>query len=92
MKALKANSLPPLIIPIWHEGMEKLLPNYEPYYFRLGQKLTINVGKPIDMSDLVKRLIDSNVDEVEARKQITDEIQKELMILKDETRKLHYGK
>lgn len=80
MKALEANSLPPIVIPIWHEGMEKLLPNYEPYYFRLGQKLTYNVGKPIDLSTLVKRLIDSNTDDVEARRQITDEIQKELMV------------
>lgn len=80
MKALEQNTLPPIIIPIWHEGMEQLLPNYPPYYFRLGKKLTFNIGKPIDLSELVKRLIDSNSDDVDARKQITDEIQKELMV------------
>lgn len=70
----------PIIIPIWHEGMDILLPNYPPYYFRLGQHLTFNVGNPIDLKDFIKRLIDDNVDEITARKLITDEIQNELMV------------
>lgn len=37
----------PIIIPIWHEGMDDLLPNQPPYYFRLNAKLTFNFGKPL---------------------------------------------
>ncbi|CRL08646.1 CLUMA_CG021417, isoform A [Clunio marinus] len=79
----------PIIIPIWHEGMNELLPNYPPYYFRLNSKLTFNFGKPIDLSETMKMIFDKNIDEVEARRVITDEIQKNLEILRVETEQLH---
>lgn len=72
----------PLIIPMWHEGMDDLLPNYPPYYFRLNTKLTFNFGNPIDLSKTMKEITDKKVDEVEARRMITDEIQKELNVSK----------
>lgn len=79
----------PIIVPIWHEGMSDLLPNYPPYYFRLNTKLTFNFGNPIDLSQTMKRIFDSKLDEVEARRLITDEIQKELEVLRAETEQLH---
>lgn len=79
----------PKIIPIWHEGMDELLPNYPPYYFRLNKKLTFNFGKPIDISDTMKNIFDKKVDEVTARKIITDKLQDELNILRIETEALH---
>ncbi|CAO1328042.1 unnamed protein product [Diamesa tonsa] len=72
----------PVIIPMWHEGMDDLLPNYPPYYFRLNTKLTFNFGNPIDLSKTMKEITDKKVDEVEARRMITDEIQKELNVSK----------
>ena len=72
----------PLIIPMWHEGMDDLLPNYPPYYFRLNTKLTFNFGNPIDLSKTMKEITEKNVDEMEARRMITDEIQKELNVSK----------
>jgi monolysocardiolipin acyltransferase len=79
----------PKIIPIWHEGMDDLLPNYPPYYFRLNKKLTFNFGHPIDISEIMKKIFDQKLDEVTARKIITDKLQEELNILRIETEALH---
>uniref|UniRef100_A0A182JW52 Tafazzin n=1 Tax=Anopheles christyi TaxID=43041 RepID=A0A182JW52_9DIPT len=80
---------PPIIIPIWHIGMDDVLPNEPPYYIRMGKKLTYNFGNPIDLSALMERLRSSPVSEEEARKQITDRIQEEMMLLKQQTERLH---
>lgn len=79
----------PIIIPIWHIGMDTVLPNEPPYYLRLGKKLTYNFGKPIDLNLLMDKLKASPVTEEEARKIITDRIQEEMMVLKQETERLH---
>ncbi|XP_065166710.1 tafazzin isoform X1 [Atheta coriaria] len=79
----------PIIVPIWHIGMDDLLPNEPPYYFRLGKQITFNYGKPLDLGDVVKRLRARNASDEEARKEITDIIQHELMKLKAETEGLH---
>ncbi|XP_053683393.1 tafazzin isoform X2 [Sabethes cyaneus] len=79
----------PIIIPIWHMGMDTVLPNEPPYYLRLGKKLTYNFGKPIDLNQLLNKLRASPVSEEEARKMITDKIQEEMMVLKAETERLH---
>uniref|UniRef100_A0A182P3M8 Tafazzin n=1 Tax=Anopheles epiroticus TaxID=199890 RepID=A0A182P3M8_9DIPT len=79
----------PIIIPIWHIGMDDVLPNEPPYYLRMGKKLTYNFGNPIDLSALMERLRSSPVSEEEARKLITDRIQEEMMVLKQETERLH---
>lgn len=79
----------PIIVPIWHEGMDCLLPNYPPYYFRFNSKLTFNFGNPIDLSATMKMIFDKKIDEVEARKLITDELQKKLEVLREETEQLH---
>lgn len=79
----------PTIIPIWHEGMSNLLPNYPPYYFRFNNKLTFNFGNPIDISKLMENIFDKNIDEITARRMITDKIQEELYVLRLETERLH---
>lgn len=79
----------PTIIPIWHEGMDELLPNYPPYYFRLNKKLTFNFGNPIDISETMKSVFDEKLDEVTARKIITDKLQEHLNELRIETEALH---
>ncbi|XP_055623919.1 tafazzin isoform X2 [Toxorhynchites rutilus septentrionalis] len=80
----------PIIIPIWHIGMDTVLPNEPPYYLRIGKKLTYNFGQPIDLNSVMERLKESAVSEEEARKIITDKIQEEMMILKEETERLHH--
>ncbi|KAL0278909.1 UNVERIFIED_CONTAM: hypothetical protein PYX00_000588 [Menopon gallinae] len=79
----------PVIIPIWHIGMDYVLPNYPPYVLKYGNKVTLNFGKPIDLSDVVAGLRKEKVTDEEARKAITDRIQDELMKLKRDTEALH---
>lgn len=70
----------PIIVPIWHEGMDTVLPNVPPYILRFGKKVTINVGQPIDLQQLVDRLRSNSATEEEARKAITDVIQTEMLV------------
>ncbi|XP_017753198.1 PREDICTED: tafazzin homolog isoform X1 [Eufriesea mexicana] len=79
----------PLVIPIYHLGMDQVLPNEYPYRLKIRKKVTMNYGKPIDFSELIKELRASNASEVEARKAITDRIQDELLKLKIITEELH---
>ncbi|KAL3286094.1 hypothetical protein HHI36_000607 [Cryptolaemus montrouzieri] len=79
----------PIILPIWHIGMDEVLPNEPPYYLHLRKKLTFNYGEPIDLTDMVKSLREKKVTEVEARKAITDFLQDELFKLKLKTEELH---
>ncbi|XP_029035182.1 tafazzin [Osmia bicornis bicornis] len=81
--------VPPLVIPIYHLGMDQVLPNEVPYRLRIKNKVTINYGDPIDFTELLKELRTSKTNEVEARKAITDRIQTELLKLKTVTEELH---
>jgi monolysocardiolipin acyltransferase len=86
---LKCPGVKVTILPIWHEGMDSLLPNTPPYRFRFNTKLTFNFGKPICLNETLKHISDNNTDEVEARRLITEEIQKKLEVLRVETEFLH---
>jgi monolysocardiolipin acyltransferase len=77
------------ILPMWHLGMDSLLPNTPPYRFRFNTKLTFNFGKPIDLSETLQHISDNVSDEVEGRRLITEEIQNKLEVLRLETELLH---
>lgn len=79
----------PIILPVWHIGMDDVLPNEPPYVLRFRKNITFNYGEPIYLEDMVKTLRSHNVTEVEARKQITDYLQERLLKLKYETEALH---
>lgn len=79
----------PIVVPIWHVGMDDVLPNEPPYILKLRKNLTFNYGNPIDFTEVVRILKARNATDVEARKEITDRIQKELLKLKAETEVLH---
>ncbi|XP_065369929.1 tafazzin [Calliphora vicina] len=79
----------PIIIPMWHEGMDDVLPNVEPYIIKWGKRVTVNIGKPIDMNDFINDLKSRGVPEPEARKLITDKIQEVFHNLRLETEELH---
>lgn len=79
----------PIVLPIWHIGMDDVLPNEPPYVLKIGKNLTFNYGKPLDLSDMVKALKAKNATDEEARKHITDFLQETLLKLKEETEKLH---
>lgn len=79
----------PILVPIWHLGMDDVVPNSRPYICRTGKKVTINFGEPIDFSELVSKFKSENISAENARKIITEKIQQELMVLKKETEELH---
>lgn len=69
--------------------MDTVLPNEPPYYLRLGKKVTVNFGKPIELTDIVTQLRQDQVPEQDARKAITDRIEAEMEKLRIETEQLH---
>lgn len=57
-----------------------MLPNEPPYYLRLGKRVTVNFGQPIDLSELISGVRKDEVAEPEARKMITDRIEMEMEV------------
>lgn len=45
----------PLVVPVWHEGMDHVLPNTEPYVLRTRKRLFLNVGEPIYLQHVLDR-------------------------------------
>ena len=80
----------PVVIPIWHLGLTAVLPNHPPYIPRVGKKVTICVGEPLDFRDTLAQLRESGLSPKDIRKAVTDIVQAELQELKDRTKKLHY--
>lgn len=70
----------PIILPLWHEGMDTVLPNVEPYKLKTGKKVTVNVGQPLDLNDFIQDLKNEQVPETVARALITDKVQKALYV------------
>jgi len=81
----------PIVVPLFHLGMDDVLPNEYPYYPRLNKKVTVVIGKPIHLEEAITELQNQNKSAVEQRKRITDIIQEELWKLQDVAQILHTG-
>ncbi|KAF9354313.1 hypothetical protein BGX34_011104 [Mortierella sp. NVP85] len=83
----------PIVIPIYHMGLEEILTLYEdnssPVIPVLGKPLTVVFGEPIDFGPLMKDYKEGKMEEVEARIKITERVFDALEELKEITRRLH---
>lgn len=72
----------PLLLPIVHEGMERVKPLDTPFWrICLNQRLRINIGPLIDTDPLRKRLIESHLTISERRSQATTFVASQLAAL-----------
>ncbi|XP_005099690.1 tafazzin [Aplysia californica] len=72
----------PIVLPIWHVGMDSVLPNSRPYIPQIRKHVTILIGEPLDFSSDLERLRSMKKTPKEIRKHITDKIQEEFKSLK----------
>lgn len=78
----------PLIVPVWHEGMDRVLPNREPYLLSFRKRVFLHVGEPIQIHHLLDSLRRADASEEETRRAITERVQEELYLLRDKTHAL----
>ena len=83
--------VPPIVIPIYHLGMDKVLPNQKPYIPRVGQKVTLVIGKPIDLNDTLEDLKSRQASDEEKRLVLTNVVQNALHELRITTG-IYHGK
>ncbi|XP_071543863.1 tafazzin [Panulirus ornatus] len=79
----------PIVLPFYHVGMDKILPNQVPYIPRIGKTVTVVVGEPMDFKEFVSEMKEKQEDPTLVRKVITDRIQEELGKLRDRAEDLH---
>jgi 1-acyl-sn-glycerol-3-phosphate acyltransferase len=58
----------PTLLPLWHIGMDDVLPNQRPYIPQIGKKVTILFGEPIEFRTLLDKLRERKASEVRRRR------------------------
>lgn len=81
---------PPLVLPFVHRGMEDVLPLYHTVP-RTNKKISIEIGDPIDTTDMLDDCRRFSFTELAARKYITDSIEWKLDKLCHKINHYHYN-
>uniref|UniRef100_T1IHS4 Tafazzin family protein n=1 Tax=Strigamia maritima TaxID=126957 RepID=T1IHS4_STRMM len=82
----------PIVIPLFHMGMDEILPNEPPYYPRFKKKVTVLIGKPmLQLEETIKELQKLNKSARELRSILAQLIQEEVWKLHDEVKALHFS-
>ena len=79
----------PIVLPMYHIGMDDILPNKKPYIPRIKKKVTLLVGQPMEFTDDLELMRLMKKTPAEIRKYITDKIQEEVFKLKEKAERLH---
>ena len=79
----------PLILPFYVNGMDSVLPNTEPYIPHIGQRVTVYIGEPFELTDVRDRLNSSEQTAMQKRKVITDILEEKLNHLRTKCDQLH---
>lgn len=80
----------PIVLPIFHIGFDKILPNKSPYIPRIFKQVTIVVGTPLEFGEDIKMLHKQNKTHREIRKYITDRVQEEMLLLRQRAERIHF--
>lgn len=81
----------PIVVPIYHLGMDKVLPNKKPYVPRINQRVTICIGEPIELKQVLADLEARKASDEDKRKTVTDLIRSHMLKLRAET-EIHHAK
>ena len=93
-RLIAESNVTPIVIPIYHVGMDDILPNGTPKYWfarfpKAGKNVTVLVGKPIHIKDTLEQLRKKNASDEEVRKTLTDIIERHLKALRINTEIYH---
>lgn len=79
----------PIVLPMYHIGMDDILPNKAPYIPRIWKKVTLLVGQPMEFTEDIELMKFHSKTPAEIRKYITDKLQEEMSKLKVVAERLH---
>ena len=79
----------PKILPMWHVGMDEIVPNKRPYKISFGHRVSLVIGKEMEFDDQVAEMRSRNCSALHIRKAITDQVQVRLGELREEAWAYH---
>jgi len=79
----------PKVLPLYHLGLDDVMPNKRPHIPRIGQRATIVVGEPIELEGTINNLKSKSASPTEQRLILTELIQQKMRDLRDIAERVH---